>query len=390
MSDYYNLDSKTGMPITLKRGPKEFSHEEAKLCPDCRGSLRLVSRYGRIVRRALLDETAMKFIAWSNREYLELAEMMQTHQGKLIESRSRVVLASGHVTLTARSSLRNLHRLFGIGDRYRPLSALRRKIAGFVQKTAENEQPFRRVHDTVEAMRRRRLDGGDTLGALDFDQVPSYTHGSLLATALSIRCDLIAVSDLIGVFDAKGQQSEHHTLSVNFSQDRVTCEILIKTATTSSAPLQQAEGHIFWAHLAALECAVKDLSDATDKRLKAIKSDAEEHLNKAQDVCKVYPRQMSSVVADIDDIRRLLCEGGYKSTMRMVVAAMQGEFGGTGHWYRCENGHPFTVGECGMPMQAARCPQCEAPIGGSNHRSAAGVQQARDIDRDFGNMSLGN
>lgn len=76
--------------------------------------------------------------------------------------------------------------------------------------------------------------------------------------------------------------------------------------------------------------------------------------------------------------------------MRMVIAAMQGEFSGTGHWYRCENGHPFTVGECGMPMEAARCPQCDAPIGGRNHQSAAGVQHARDIERDFGNMSLGD
>ena len=72
----------------------------------------------------------------------------------------------------------------------------------------------------------------------------------------------------------------------------------------------------------------------------------------------------------------------------MVVAAMQGEFSGTGHWYRFENGHPFTVGECGMPMQVARCPQCDAPIGGSNHRPAAGVVHASDIERDFGSMQI--
>ena len=72
----------------------------------------------------------------------------------------------------------------------------------------------------------------------------------------------------------------------------------------------------------------------------------------------------------------------------MVVAAMQGEFSGTGHWYRCENGHPFTVGECGMPMQTARCPSCGAPIGGHAHRPAEGVERADDIEQEFGNLRV--
>jgi len=35
---------------------------------------------------------------------------------------------------------------------------------------------------------------------------------------------------------------------------------------------------------------------------------------------------------------------------------MAREFIGTGHWYTCLNGHPFTVGECGMPMQTSIYP----------------------------------
>lgn len=388
MSDYYDIDGETGMPKALNRAPKDFSHKEAKLCPDCRGSLRLVPRYGRIVRRALLDETAMKFVAWSNREYLELAEIMKNHQGRLLETRAGVVLPAGHLVLTARGCLRTLSRLFGVAGRYRPLSTLRKKIDGFLQKTALNEQPVKRVHDTVEALRRRRLNDGVTVDPLDFDAIPSHPHGSMLATTLAIRCELIAMSDLIGVFDTQGQRSGHCTLKVDFSQDRVTCDVLIDTAAHASAPLHQAEGHIFWAHLAALECNYMDSCNAPDTSLATIKSAAEEHLNYARDICTAHPRPTSNVVAEIDDVRRLLNESGYKSEMRMVVAAMQGEFSGTGHWYRCENGHPFTVGECGMPMEATRCPQCDAPIGGRNHRSAAGVQHARDIERDFGDVSL--
>ena len=155
----------------------------------------------------------------------------------------------------------------------------------------------------------------------------------MLATILAIRCESIAVSDLIDVFDTQGQQFGQRTLKVDFSHDRVTCDMLINTATNASAPLHQAKGHIFWAHLAALECAVMDSCDATSTSLAAIKSAAEEHLKYARDVCTAHSRPTSKVVAEIDDIRRLLNEGGYKSEMEMVVAAMQGEFSGTGHWY---------------------------------------------------------
>lgn len=74
--------------------------------------------------------------------------------------------------------------------------------------------------------------------------------------------------------------------------------------------------------------------------------------------------------------------------MQEVVAAMSREFSGTGHWYRCANGHPFTIGECGGPMQQSKCPQCGAPVGGLHHTAAEGVTHANDIEADFGNMRL--
>lgn len=52
----------------------------------------------------------------------------------------------------------------------------------------------------------------------------------------------------------------------------------------------------------------------------------------------------------------------------MILAAS--EFVG---WYKCPNGHPYSVGNCTMPMQLARCPACNAPIGGANHTAVAGV-----------------
>ena len=48
----------------------------------------------------------------------------------------------------------------------------------------------------------------------------------------------------------------------------------------------------------------------------------------------------------------------------------------SGHvgWYKCKNGHPYSVGNCTWPMEEARCPVpgCGARIGGSNHVAVAG------------------
>jgi hypothetical protein len=41
----------------------------------------------------------------------------------------------------------------------------------------------------------------------------------------------------------------------------------------------------------------------------------------------------------------------------------------------------FAIGECGMPMEQARCPECGAPVGGSNHQVVAGVTRATDMER---------
>jgi hypothetical protein len=56
--------------------------------------------------------------------------------------------------------------------------------------------------------------------------------------------------------------------------------------------------------------------------------------------------------------------------------------------YECTNGHPFTVGECGMPMEQVRCSECEAPVGGLNHIRAQGVVEAADLNTHFQNIRL--
>ncbi|KAI8364292.1 hypothetical protein EDC96DRAFT_608642 [Choanephora cucurbitarum] len=39
-----------------------------------------------------------------------------------------------------------------------------------------------------------------------------------------------------------------------------------------------------------------------------------------------------------------------------------------GRWFVCENQHPYYVGDCGGATEISKCPECDAPIGGTKHR----------------------
>ncbi|XP_067860144.1 E3 ubiquitin-protein ligase rnf213-alpha-like isoform X2 [Heptranchias perlo] len=41
-------------------------------------------------------------------------------------------------------------------------------------------------------------------------------------------------------------------------------------------------------------------------------------------------------------------------------------------WYTCICGQPFPVGQCGRPVETARCPGCGALVGGQNHNPVVG------------------
>lgn len=63
----------------------------------------------------------------------------------------------------------------------------------------------------------------------------------------------------------------------------------------------------------------------------------------------------------------------------MIVKAMN--FATTGHFYKCPNGHSFTIGDCGGAMQTSDCPECGAKIGGGSHRLLDSNTNDLEMDR---------
>ena len=59
-------------------------------------------------------------------------------------------------------------------------------------------------------------------------------------------------------------------------------------------------------------------------------------------------------------------------------------------WYKCPNGHLYTVGECGRPMEESICPECGKKIGGQDHIPAQNNNQVDLLQHQMMNFNLNN
>ncbi|KAE8266392.1 hypothetical protein A4X09_0g5948 [Tilletia walkeri] len=72
-----------------------------------------------------------------------------------------------------------------------------------------------------------------------------------------------------------------------------------------------------------------------------------------------------------------------KAELKMIVETLirfNVDFAYGGHFYRCPNGHVFTIGDCGGAMESGRCVECGATIGGTGHNLAEG--NSRDYEME--------
>ncbi|OXV05509.1 hypothetical protein Egran_06723 [Elaphomyces granulatus] len=391
---YYVVDHKD-KPIAIAAPLDPFSMNDMKTCATCRGSLRDIARYGRLVRRALLDESTKKLILYINGEYVPLAREV-SKQIQLLN-----VKRNNHkkTAVTAFEST-NVLRVEGTRDRQAKLISvilnkhdksrwleavkLRSSVHDYCRKVAIEEQPFNRVRNLVNNARRHKRGKG----VFHFDESVLQTKGSLLAMALSMQLDIVLLADFLSLREQANNASKGE-LKLDLEVNRTECYSLIDAAAQSRHFRQQVEGYIFLAQLYALESPHTAAPNASARyREKGHKA-----ISDARRICATHSSQTRGLVPEIDATEKMLRGTTFYSTVgteeRMVViTAMSKEFTGTGHWYYCQNGHPFTIGECGMPMQLARCPECQAPVGGRNHEITSGVRHANDIEGRLENMRI--
>jgi hypothetical protein len=383
-----------GLIVDLKNSAEPFSASGMKSCPTCRRPLVGISRYSRIVRRALIDEATKKFIVWANMEFIPLVSRMEAIEAELRETvgGSRKVpdkvspetLLSGPLQLkgTRDQQISQIGTLTRTNNGYKAIMGLRRGIKKFLQQVSEKEQPFGRIYDLVQDARRHRGIHVDLHSKVDILQV----RNRLLTTVLLIRCDYNILLTFFN--DWKGETgATSPSVQVDLSINRKECENLIAESYSRNQPGSTVEGHLYWARFLGFERSLAEPASELSQLL----DQAREHLQLAHGICDKYPGQTAGMRNEIGDVEKMLRGSTFympvsNEEKAAVYAAMARDFRGTGHWYYCENGHPFTIGECGMPMETSQCPQCGSPVGGRDHQAVGGVRLATDLERQFGEL----
>ncbi|OWZ11359.1 hypothetical protein PHMEG_00015630 [Phytophthora megakarya] len=342
MSTYYDNN---GNPS----GPLPGDYIDTPQCPICKKPIRGIRRYGRVTKRAAIDAAEKNFISHSQRQLTALQQ--------------RANLAAEIGDLTQDKTLRrDLLCAFGATVKKPPCQKAFEACVAQLTKAKGGQG------------------GGDVFIDINILPVPNSKFPYLgYFYLLSAQLSQLGTGALLNkaaqyARDAcKMLKNDSFLLQANEAQ-LILVQILLSGGEEKLSESVQTEKE-----RAAREKAVVDIASEADNNLGSLEllrseSFQSKHRQTLQDLRRrllniVHRARNASFYQDVS-----------MEEMKAIKTAMQAEFSGSGHWYRCENGHSYTIGECGMAMEQTRCPECGAPVGGANHSFVEGTERDTRMD----------
>ena len=340
MSKYYTMSSDTDLEdpiIELKSSSVPFSISELKTCPICRKPLRNINRYGRIVRRAWIDEATKKLVVWANSKFIPLASRVEMAEAKLrgltAEKQAIESPLRGHAELLTGSCDQQIRVAFKAGEataRYNDISWLRLDVCTFLREVNESEQPISRIHAFIQDARKYR---GLSTEVHDIPFV-LQVRNRLLATVLLLRCDYAILFDYVTNSRVTASGGKLQDLYLNFAHNRKDCEDLIQESQSRQQPAQEVEGFLYWACFVALERGRSASLSEVD--MTALVDRARYQLQLAHHICNSHINQTAGMVAEVTEAEKMLRDSMFyepvtNAEKAAVYAAIAQSFQGTGH-----------------------------------------------------------
>ncbi|ROT36145.1 hypothetical protein SODALDRAFT_346215 [Sodiomyces alkalinus F11] len=341
-------------------------------------------RYNRAINKAVMDETAKRFLTNGLRGIQELEKRLEEVQDDLERDPSKTSWIMEFFQATRKRYEAGL-KLF--------------HDAGLYRKAMDLEhQPTMKLFDAI-LTRQREVTGPASLvkqiDGLNISLESPQTRKTLLVSVLdrqvTLRAALVQVHaheviarDQLAVAGQKKpepESAEAKAKPTGLTKSPETlaelCTDIITKAKEAKLPRVAIGAMLAFARLSNLHAELREKRDAALEYLEdALRlcdglADSEE-LRKAVESTK--QRLLSGPRYEV------VTEEERKSIKAAMVGGPRGLSTNSGHWYTCANGHPFAIGECGMPMQLARCPECGAVIGGQDHELVDGVSRAREME----------
>ncbi|KAF1915145.1 hypothetical protein BDU57DRAFT_576497 [Ampelomyces quisqualis] len=378
-------------------------------CPTCREPIRqhVTQRYNRIINKAVVGDMTMRFVLTSQQELQKLELELNTLGEVLDGSRQSMVphsaVASADIKIRDRMLEHARYALDSIDTRYVEANRIEQRIQAFQQRTSIKYQPSNKLHEATFNAINKDLSLDQAFANLSMqstDTVTKYSgdarieHGGHL---LHMRIQCLVLEDKLEIArSAKKRLPIHFMLPSTLDKSLITqtnaflnnCLILINSCTRDNLPKLAVEATLYHSRIAQLLGASGLVNDEARKNAEEHRQMAKELLRKALILCEQPFKGADTLAKAVDMSLKLLGMEFYaevtKEEIEAIKQAMISGPGGmsthSGHWYKCVNGHPFAIGECGMPMENARCPECGKRIGGQNHQAVEGVTRADNME----------
>lgn len=346
LTNYYAEDG-AASPL-----PGEFAR--VPTCPECRVPITSTQRYGRPVKKAMVDSLMQRYFTRSRR-VMNLAEAeVQALEHKIASAK----------VLTKE----DLQRC--------------RQIVKSIRCLTTKPPPTQQVYEASTATMQRM--GVSAAIAKDLVMRPPPMDicleakvGLIRILALPLKCRLESILKT----GMKKENVDAVMEKLEAQVEEVEAQLLkIEAAAVDSQHHQ----------VAALALYERTLLAASSFRVHAGTVQGDEIAAKVRALCEYLETHwLDSIRARYRDRTahlRKMVENISREELFEIMQAMTrplpGEYdygGGAVHWYTSPNGHPYYIGDCGMAMRESSCPQCGARIGGTNHQLLEDNRQAHNL-----------
>lgn len=401
LRDVYEIDKLTDRFVALIENTELAA--AVPQCPTCRCPIRqfITQRYNRVINRAVVDEMSKRFIISGQQELQGLEDRLKNLGEELSMSREKVTSRS---QFPAGQDYMALKKINGnIANRYGHANVFAKNLELFQKSIATQHQPVHKLHQaTVHAMTQNSsiesaiatlsLQSSAKSARRDCDR--RITFGGRLLD-LKIRClvleDKLEIARAVRPYVVDGANSINFRGGGPVKQIRSfvhDCTRFVEDCINESFPKLAVEATLHYASLIQLLGSSGLFNEEGREKLTRYQEIARALLEKAVELCEEPFLGAAMQRQAVERLAKLFGKEWYEAVSKeeleeikkAMVSGSRGIATHSGHWYNCVNGHPFAIGECGMPMQLARCPECGATVGGQSHVAVPGVTRASNME----------
>lgn len=321
-------------------------------CPECRAHVSGVQRYGRIVKRRVLDLMLKTLIVRARAKFQSLQDSFQAFETEVEESRAKRLTDIRRIRQPKDRRPFTDHNVDVVKSRSEYFSNMRRQIRQFRAEVDERKQPHVRVYEMSLAARARAEDSH--IISRKSSNVPEPDiYFRLWADILGLRLEATFLADQMEFLNRLASCGCERESYERYQPIIDKCHESLKSAEKFQISCQKGANYRL-----AIEFLLLQLQFVSLERRSAVAISAKP---KTEDpsargfhiiaLCdsflQKYP-SCGSYRAAVDGAKRRFTGGGFHQALtaeerKLIALAMQAEFSGTGHWYQCRNGHPVSL-----------------------------------------------